>query len=305
MIKNALIYLSESEEIKKLNAESLSGVLKDHLCGKCGPHDPIVDGFTAPVEGSELAIDVGDGFIAVMYQRNERLLPDKVVNQEVRERVKKVEEKENRRVSRKERAGIKDDVVFELLPKAFTVTSTNLAVIDTKENRLIIAAGSASRAEDVVSALRNALGSLPVSPIGSHISIGLTMSAWVDGRFESPPTGVRLGDRCQLVEPVEGHSSARFTNLPIDGEEIRPHIESDWEVVRAGLIWRDEVEFDLTEAVEFKGIKMLDVLEQKLEEQELETHLQEFIGTLFILCQTLFREFLDTVVSLKGDENGN
>ena len=66
--------------------------------------------------------------------------------------------------SKKEREQIKEDVIFELLPRAFSRTTVTLhAYINTKENIIVVNTSSRGKAEDVLSLLRKTLGTLPVT----------------------------------------------------------------------------------------------------------------------------------------------
>lgn len=125
-----------------------------------------------------------------------------------------------------------------------------------------------------------------------NISDKLTMWA-----REAPPENILFGDRCDLKEPKDGEATAKFSSVHIDDASVDYHIETDWQVTRAMLQWRDDASFVLNEKLEFKSIKLLDSIAEEIESRESETALQELSATLLIQCQTLFRDFLDVVMS--------
>lgn len=289
MIKNAVLFTVGVWQ-DPLSVEAIAEVLEANACPPCPPHEQEVYGFSEPVKGAGFAVDVGNGFIALQIQKTERLLPAKVIREEVTKRAEKIEIETGFKPSRKQRAAIKEDVVHDLLPRAFCLSSHTLIVLDTKEHRIIVGTSSLSVAEDSIAMLRQlriAAGLLPVSAIQSA---GELLTYWSDDRFDGPPKSVLLGDRCELREPIEGSAVARFVNYDMNEPELKTHIESDWQVFSANLIWRDEIEFDLTENVQFKRIKMLDIMQERIESDD-DDALHKFRSTLLIACQSLFRDF--------------
>ena len=56
------------------------------------------------------------------------MLPANVVKRELDERIESLEQKENRKLKKTEKQTLKDDVVMNLLPRAFTKKSANFCV---------------------------------------------------------------------------------------------------------------------------------------------------------------------------------
>jgi recombination associated protein RdgC len=82
------------------------------------------------------------------HERREKILPSSVVNEEVQERVEKVEIEEGRRLRRSEVAGIKEQVLTELLPRALVRTVKTSVLIDDARGLLIVDTASPKRADD-------------------------------------------------------------------------------------------------------------------------------------------------------------
>lgn len=289
MIKSAILFnLSDPVDLP-----ALDGKLKENECRQPGSHELLTEGFSPLVDGSSFAVDLGAGFTALIYQRTERLLPANVVNAELESRIDDIEMEQLRKVGRKERAEIKENIIFEFLPRAFTVSSRNWVVIDSVQNRLIVGANSMKRAEDIVNCMRKAMGTLPAKLLSVDFSIASKLTHWAN---TSPPEGVLFGDRCDLKEPLEGGVIAKFSNAEISDESVDYHIKSNWQITRAKLQWRDDASFVLTEDLEFKGIKLLDSIAEQIDDQVSKTALQEISATLLIQCQSMFRDFLNVVI---------
>lgn len=102
-----------------------------------------------------------------MPEKEERILPSTVVNEMLQVRIEEVEEAEGRKLGKKAKAELKDNLIFELLPRAFTYSTKLFAYIDTKNDFIVIDSASRSKAEDLLSFLCKTLGDLPVIPLNT------------------------------------------------------------------------------------------------------------------------------------------
>lgn len=123
-------------------------------------------------------------------KREEKILPPAVINELLAERVAEIEESQMRKIRRKEKDEMRDNLIAELLPRAFSRSARTYAYIDAKEGWLIVDSASRKRAEELVELLRKTIGTLPVvppaaanvpapsSPIGSGAATAETVSTW-------------------------------------------------------------------------------------------------------------------------------
>lgn len=296
MLKNALVYVAESGSLD-FDMDKLNSALAAAKCDDPHPTASQSDGFTELYD--DFVLDIGDGLFALMYKRNERLLPPKVISLEVSKRVKAIEVKDGRKVFRKEKTNIRDEVIFDLLPKAFVIPTHNLVIIDTKTNTLIISSNSNNRAEEILNVLRETLGTLSITPISLSVSAVDVLNNWAVPENKKPE-GVVLTDRCELYTDA-GDAQAKFINVAIEDESVNQHILDGWRVSRASIIFEDHVEFDLTDSFAFKRIKMLAALELLAADQaerygsEDKGDQADFIANIYLLCETLFRRFLGLI----------
>ncbi len=106
---------------------------------------------------------VGD-FIMLCAQKQDKLLPASVVREATAERVADIEERQGRKIYRKEKREIQDDVYNSLLPRAFTRSTRTYAYIShARNNLLVVDAASPAKAEELVNLLRDSLGTFPVA----------------------------------------------------------------------------------------------------------------------------------------------
>src|SRR5690606_39361215 len=106
-----------------------------------------------------------------------------------------------RRPGKKERTDLKDEITFELLPRAFTRTGRLYAYIDPRAGLLVVNSGAHNRAEDLLSQLRESLGSLPVLPLKTRDPIPTTLTQWL--RDGAAPAAFTLGGVCVLQDSAD------------------------------------------------------------------------------------------------------
>ncbi len=254
-----------------IDASELSQRLSRRPFVPCRPSQPAATGWVAALsdDATDFVHKAGDYWL-VRLQREERLLPPSVVRSEVNNRIKEIQAGQGRRVQRKERLDITDEVTQDLLPRAFTKSQHVEALINDREGWVWVNTVSAARAEDLLSLLREGLGNLPVSIPDTQKSPVSAMSQWVlNGGL---PDGLCLGGDADLEDPREEGGVVRARGVYLESDEIRQHIESGKQVVRLALSWRDQVDFVLDKDLSIRRIRFDDELKdtnQELHEDKL------------------------------------
>ena len=276
-IRNLCVY--QSAEPFTWSAQQLEEKLSSLRCPKISQQQLNVDGFVAPLKAYDNLIHATDNLLYGVWQETSRLLPGGVIKEELEERLDAIEARDGRRPGRKEKAALKDEITFELMPRAFTRQRRIGFLIDLNAKRILVDASSESRAEQVISCLRKALGTLPVTRADAEVSPAMLMTEWLK-HPEQLPHGFGLGDRCELKGTGEEAASVRFTAFDLGQEEILKHIEAGMQVVKLNLSFRDELEFDLTEEMQIKRIKALDVIRESLDGVDEEDALAEMMARI-------------------------
>lgn len=190
-------------------------------------------GLVPPLKG-EIALHVDlEGAASLMcVQFNERILPGKVRDEQVAKKVKKIEDLEGRKVSKKEYATIRDEVEFEMLPKAF-IRRTQVPVI-FRRDRMLVCTSSEKKATDAVACLSALFGIDALYPwrMAAKQSVSATLTAMArsdDGSnyFEAGTAAVLKGEDKQTV---------RIKDISVDADKVQALIEDgDYRVVELGL----------------------------------------------------------------------
>lgn len=295
--KNLRIYNIEFD----LDAEALDAALDAQKFVPCGNLDASRYGFVPPLGDNGVSlVHVTNGCIMICAKHQEKILPGAVINAAVNEKVKEINGR-GFAVSRKERQDLKDEIMFSLLPRAFVKDRLDFAYIDTRENRLIINAASAKRAERLIHVLRLAIGSLPCTPFECDRGAESLLTEWVrQGHADIPFT---LGEECELKAPKDGRT-IKAKKEDLSSDEIRAHLAAGLNVQKSALLWGEYLTFVLDAGLGINRLKFQDVLLERAADRKPESAAEEFDATFFIVTETL-RSFVKDLASALGEEVGN
>ena len=145
-----------------LSPEALGEKLAPRSFVPCAKSQAVAFGWVPPLgeESGEL-VHAAAGRILLKLKREEKLLPSTVVREQLEEKVADIESEQGRKVYRKERLNLKDEIVQDCLPRAFSRSTHVYAYIDVKANWIFVDAASATRAEELLNLLRECVGSFP------------------------------------------------------------------------------------------------------------------------------------------------
>ncbi|SCZ59625.1 recombination-associated protein RdgC [Thiohalomonas denitrificans] len=283
-----------------LSPEDLAERLQDDAFRSCGSLETSTLGWVPPLgRRSENLAHGAAGAVLICVRKEERILPNSVVTEEVAEKAAEIEEAEGRPVRRKERQSLKEEVVQSLLPRAFTRSSYVFAYLVPKENWLVVDAASAKKAEEVVSLLRKSVGSLPAVPPRVQSSPSVVMTSWVSG--EPVPTGVELGDQCELKEPGEQGGVVRVKGLNLLSEEVGAHLETGKQVTKLALQFEDRISCVLDEELAVKRLAFEDTVLEALNDANAPDEAAAFDAQFALMTLELGR-FLPQVLEWFGGE---
>lgn len=282
----------------ELPAEALHEKLSTRPASECGNLEFSACGWEPPLghHGKQLVHAVAHCTMICM-RREEKVLPAAVVNQQLDRRVSDLEESQGRKVRRREKGEIKDEILLDLLPKAFTKTVLTYAYIDSRNGWLVVDAASSKRAEELISLLRETLGSLPLRPLEVNSSPVQVMTNWLQGG--SLPQAFVIGDECELRDPGEEGSVVRCRRQDLEGKEIAAHLKAGKAVVRMSLEWQEKLSFVITGELALKRLKFLDLIQEAVAESEAEDHATRF-DVEFALMSLELGNFIGSLIKLFG-----
>ncbi|MEQ4575301.1 MAG: recombination-associated protein RdgC, partial [Gammaproteobacteria bacterium] len=251
-----------------IDFSEIDKLLPEALLRPVGPLEMTSRGFISPFgrdEQEALSHRIGD-FLWLTVGGEDKILPGSVVNDLLARKVAEIEEKEGRRPGGRARKRLKDDLIHELLPRAFVKTSRTDAMLDLQHGYVAVDTSSRKTGENVMSEIRGLLGSFPALPLNAEVAPRSVLTGWIAG--EPLPEGLSLGEECEMKDPIEGGAVVKCQHQELRCEEIDKHLEAGKQVTKLALVLDDHVSFVLGDDLVIRKLKFLDGALDQLEHSE-------------------------------------
>lgn len=296
--KNLILY--RFTQAFDLKPEELEEKLKQKRFKSCGSQDMSTYGWVPPLgKHGDMLVHSTSGFTMITARKQEKILPASVIRDELEERVELIEQEQDRQVFTKEKKALKDDIMMELLPKAFTRSQNIYAYIDPKEGWMVVDSSSFKKAEELTSCLRECLGSLPIinpplKNMPSHF-----MTQWLSNQ-QPLPSSFELGEECELREPGDEGGQVKVSRQELISEETDVHLSAGKLVSKLALVWDEALAFVLGDDMVIRKLKFTDVILDQLDDIEAETAAEQFDADFALLAQTQQKMIKSLVSALGG-----
>ncbi len=287
--------------------EAFERVLHKGRFVPCGPTEQETSGWVAPRGNkSKVLAELVGGHLLLKLCTEKRAVPSSAVKTAVDERVERYKaETGNERVPAKVKKEFKEEVLLDLLPRAFSKRSTTLLWLDPKERLLVVDAGSLGAADRIVSSLLAALlevpgaaPSLDLQLVQTQSSPAASMSHWLSTR--EAPWRFTVDRDCELKSADEQKSVVRYARHTLEIDEVAQHIAAGKVPTQLALTWNDRVSFVLTEAGQLRKLKFLDVVLKEAEDAKGKDE-DNFDANAAILTGELSQLIPDMVEALGGE----
>lgn len=247
------VQLYRLHDASEMSLAALEEALNENPVRPLGGSEATRMGWRAPGgrKSSVLAHEVqGQRLMSALHQ--ERILPGSVVREEVEERCEEREAAEGRPVPRKEKQAIKEQVMEELLPRAFIRSQKIDLWWDTQRQLIGVNATTRKKAENVLDLLRQTLGSLKVTPLATKKLPIRAMTDWLKDA-STRPSWLSLNDMAVLSSSSETTFTAKQADL--EGEEVQTMLENGCHASKLAVIAEGQASFTLTDDLALKSIK--------------------------------------------------
>ena len=284
MFRSFCLYRIQSDALPEM--ATIEAALREHPFTPCGNTEPQRVGWVPALdEDASAYVHSSDDVMLVRMREQKRLLPAGVIREHLETQVRELQEKEGRKLGRKEVLRLKDELTFSLLPRAFTKTDETLALLMPKQGHILVGASSLTRAELLLNALRLALGSLPVTRPAFSAPIPAFLTAWLKGERDMP-AGFTLGESCEMADE-EG--VVRCKGIELISTEVKTHLEAGREVRRLQLNFEDSVDMVLLQDARLVQMKMSERLRGELDAQSADDRLANLDAELQLWHLTMTR----------------
>ncbi|HYQ37719.1 MAG TPA: recombination-associated protein RdgC [Pseudomonas sp.] len=297
--RNLLVYRLTQD--LQLDAEKLEAALAGKPARPCASQELATYGFVAPIgKGADAPlVHASQGFFLIAARKEERILPGSVVRDALKEKVEEIEEQQMRKVYKKERDQLKDDIVQTFLPRAFIRRQSTFAAIAPQQGLILVDASSPKKAEDLLSTLREALGSLPVRPLNVKIAPTATFTEWMKSQHAS--NGLVLLDECELRDTHEDGGIVRCKRQDLGSDEVQNHLAAGKLVTKLSLAWSDKLSLLIDDKLALKRLRFEDLLQDQAEQDGGDDALAQQDAS-FTLMMLTFVEFLPQLIEALGGE---
>ncbi|WP_211824356.1 recombination-associated protein RdgC [Kistimonas asteriae] len=297
--KNLILY--RFSKPFEYTAETLEEKLAEQRFRPCSKSEMASFGWVSPVPDGDSLIHASGQFLVLTAKKEEKLLPASVVRDALKEKVDIIEQEQGRKVFKKEKDQLKDEITRDLLPRAFSRSNRTSAYIDSRNGWLIVDASSFRKAEELTSSLRSCLGSLPVLPPALKSAPSAIMTHWLQQSSDLPAPFI-LGDECELKEPGEEGGIVRCKRVDLLSEEVSLHLTSGKVVSRIAMQWDESIDCILGEDLCIKRLKFTDTLQEQSDALDIEDKAGRFDADFTLMSLTLER-FLSELINALGGED--
>lgn len=242
--------------------EQLEQHLSECLFTPCGSTELSHFGFINPLgkHGNNI-VHPGNDNLLICARREEKILPAPVIKDMLDEKINSLEIDQGRGATKKEKEQFKEDIIFELLPRAFSRITDTHAYISPKDNIIVINSSSRGKAEELLALLRKALGILPVTSFAPEIAADETMTDWLVKKN----IGIKfqLGMEAEFNALGDDAAIARVKNQDLNGEEVKAHLDADKYVTKIALEWDESMSLILKDDLSIKRLKFFNVIHEQ------------------------------------------
>ena len=88
------------------------------------------------------------------------------------------------------------------------------------------------------------------------------MAAWLAAN--EAPEGFTIDQDCELRSVAEDKAAVRYARHPLEGDDVKGHLEAGKLPTRLALTFDDRISFVLTEKLEIKRLDFLDVVRDQV-----------------------------------------
>lgn len=240
----------------QLAAERLRpiGLMELHTAGWVSPYGSGDD---------RLFQQVGDCIMLALGGES-KVFPPAAVAAEVAKRVAAEDAREGRTPGKRARTRIKDEVIVDMLPRAFTAPSRLGGYLDLARGLLVVDTASRKAADEFVHHFRRTLGSFPALPLNAEVSPQSVLTAWLSGD-EAIHCSLSVGDECELRDPIDGGAVWRGKHDELHSSVVGEQLTAGRRCSRLALEYHDRLSFVFGDDLVIRKLRLLDGTLDKLD----------------------------------------
>lgn len=291
--------------IAQLDEEHFEELLSEAQFQPCHKTQAVSYGFVPPIPDDEeqSMIYTNENCIVFAIKVENKVMPPAAINEALQKKVAEIEDKEGRKVTRKEKTQIKEELVITHLPTALTTSKKIYAYLDKESNMLIADVGTDKDGNMVCDLIRKAIGSFPVVPLNARKVFSSITETWIHDEFQSVEK-LAFGGDLELVNLSDKGNKVKFAHHD-DLDQAINLLGQGFTTSSIALNYDNTLSFKLNDTLLLKSINFYGLDESYID--ECEDQLARF-GADFILQVKLFRALFKTIIDtfkLEFEDSGN
>lgn len=270
------------------SATTFAKKLQDFEFTPCAPSMSTSIGFVSPIEEDDEPLARGiNQCIMFCLQIEEKILPSNVIYDALKLRVKEIEAQEGRKVRQKEKLALKDEIIFTLLPRAFSRFSKVYAYLDTKNQWLVINNINTRKVEFMLNMLQKAFGEI-FAPL-DIVQPAPILTHWVKRKDYPAVFGIERA--CVLQDPQQQNRIIRCHQQDLFAGGIQSLLTDGCEITQVALCWQDKINFILDHHFTFRSVRLVD--EDTALQDGMQTEQQKFNSDFMVMSELFTALFRD------------
>jgi len=236
--------------------QDLAPNLEHHHLSPCPAHARMTHGWKILNEQT-YSISINQ-FHRCLFGKEERILPAAVIHNEIEKRLKS----QGETLKRHEKQQLKQDVEFDLLPKAFCIQKKVNLVFDQKRQRMLIEATSPAQTDMILAYIYKTLGqSASMTPFNPIDNLNALWQKWLHNPA-SIPHFLQFSDRMQWIDADNPQKQIRCQGLDWSLDQ-QQWLEQGLIPKELSFVWREQIQFTLGPKFTFKRVQALENLTEQ------------------------------------------
>lgn len=280
------------DEKTNFTVETLQEQLQQLEFTPCPAGLPATQGWIAPSDEDERLVYAAGDFLLICLQVETKILPATVVTQNLKERVKLIESKQERKLSYKERTALKHAIYNELLPQAFSRLTREYAFIDLKNNCLILNNNNLKSTQNFLTFFRRCIDDVRLV-VFEVKKIPQILTNWlVSNQY---PAEFKIEDACSLQDPKQKERNIRIKQQDLSVSYIKELIQNNYVVNQIKLTWSDQITFMLKHDFTLQSLQYSDAVIELTEDDQNNNQEASFRTDFFIMSGILSKMMQELV----------
>ena len=278
-----------------LSTEDLTAAVEAERFTPCSSMERERHGFTPVYEQESLVRKVGDVFW-MQLKSEVKPIPGAIVKRMLAERIKEIEQRDARKVARKEKKELKEEIIDEMIATALPVESYVTVMVDPKAKLLVIGTASAKRAERVLVQMMRCIDNLGFS----RMEFAKTIPGQMSNLLLDEESSEFVTDSSLVLQgPGSPAATVRFAKHSLAGAEIVNHLNAGLRPIELELGWQERLSFVLNERFEIKRLAFLDLVTSDFENAKPEDP-GELIDAMLMIQNGELREMIVALTAWLG-----